>query len=468
MNPVKYNLTAGAILGTLLILGACNRNREQQSVPDPLAAQKLEQANELEESLFKYILEPWYPLDIDSVNGGFVSGLNRDWTRTRGRQIKALVQQARHVWTTSFVLEHYPKKKEYLDYATHGFRFLSDKMWDNEEGGFYAYCAEDGTPVTESLKDKRVYGQAFAVYALSEYYRVSQDEEALDLVKRQFQWMEEGPHDPEYGGYFEFLNRGGKPAWKGMTKEERDRTPLAAYKDYNSSIHLMEALTQLYTVWPDPLVRKRVEEMFYLIRDTFVHPDGYLQLYFNADWKLADDELEGKPGESGLFMKHFTYGHDVETAYLLLETAHVLGMGDDVKTHKIAKRLVDHSLESGWDRVYGGFFDAGRMEGDSIVIIDNHKSWWGLVEGMNALLLMHTLYPDDPADYYGLFLKAWEQIDTYLIDKEFGGWYNASLDTYPENQDLAKSHIWKTTYHNTRGMIHCIQMLRGKSELQNP
>ena len=157
----------------------------------------------------------------------------------------------------------------------------------------------------------------------------------------------------------------------------------------------------------------------------------------------------------------------METAFLLLETAHVLGWGDDAKTHRIAKRLVDHSLASGWDSENGGFYDAGRQEGDSVVIINDHKSWWGLVEGMNALLLMHTLYPDDPADYYGKFRKAWEHIDTYLIDKEYGGWYNAALDTDPESIDQPKSHIWKTTYHNTRGMVHCIRMLRGESELQS-
>ncbi|MGW8314072.1 MAG: AGE family epimerase/isomerase [Bacteroidales bacterium] len=455
------------VLGLLLGLDGCNRGRQQQTVADPLSVEKDKLANELEASLFQYILEPWYPRDIDSVNGGYISGFERDWSRSRGGQVKALVQQARHVWTTSFVKENYPEMKEYLGYAGQGFRFLRDMMWDKEAGGFHAYCSENGAPVPESLNDKRVYGQAFAVYALSQYYLVSRDEEALALVKRQFQWMEDGPHDPVYGGYFEFLNREGKPAYLDPPETSAPRSPMIATKDYNSSIHLMEALTQLYRVWPDPLVRTRLEEMFYLIRDTFVHPDGYLQLYFHADWSaVEDDNLENGSGGQGFFTKHFTYGHDVETAYLLLETAHVLGWGGDEKTHRIAKKLVDHSLASGWDHKNGGFFDAGRQDGDSIVIINDHKSWWGLVEGMNALLLMHTLYPDDPADYFGKFRKAWEHIDTYLIDKEYGGWYNSALDTDPESIDQPKSHIWKTTYHNTRGMINCIHMLLGESELQ--
>ena len=78
--------------------------------------------------------------------------------------------------------------------------------------------------------------------------------------------------------------------------------------------------------------------------------------------------------------------------------------------------------------------------------------------------MMHQLYPEDPNDYYGKFLKSWEHIDNSLIDKEFGGWYNYALDTYPENEQQRKSHVWKTTYHNTRGMIRCIKMLRWEDE----
>jgi mannobiose 2-epimerase len=259
------------ILLLLPALIGCNRGRQQQTASDPLSEEKTELAVELEKSLFQYILEPWYPRDIDSVNGGYISGFERDWKRSRGGQVKALVQQARHVWTTSFVLENYPDKQEYADYAGHGFRFLRDKMWDKASGGFHAYCSEDGTPVPESLNDKRVYGQAFAVYALSQFYLVSRNEEALELVKEQFQWMERGPHDPVYGGYFEFLNREGEPAYLDPQVGSAPRSPMSATKDYNSSIHLMEALTQLYRVWPDSLVRARLEEMFILVRDTFVH-----------------------------------------------------------------------------------------------------------------------------------------------------------------------------------------------------
>jgi mannobiose 2-epimerase len=445
----------------LLSLGAtaCHQGGNSNSGIYPDQSGPAALAGQMEESLFEDILDRWYPLDIDTVYGGYISELKRDWTKGDGSGEKALVQQARHVWATSRVFEAYPERKEYLDYAVHGFRFLRDRMWDETYGGFHAYCTKEGDPVERSIDDKRIYGEAFAVYGLSRFYEASRNQEALELAKRTFFWMDEHARDDQYGGYFEMLHRDGSPVMPDEAGMAGTFGP--GLKDYNSSIHIMEAFTELYHVWPDDLVRERLEEMFILIRDTFVHTDGYLRLYFQPDWTLVTSnpgEEESQP--ESWFLNHFTYGHDVETAYLLLETAHVLGRGDDEKTHAIAKKLVDHSLASGWDTLNGGFFDAGVSGDGGIRIVNNHKSWWGQVEGMNALLLMHTLYPGDPHDYYDKFLKSWEHIDTYLIDKTYGGWYNNATDTYPDNVDQLKSHIWKTTYHNTRGMLNCIRMLR--------
>jgi cellobiose epimerase len=458
----------GLILVITISMSSCRQVTNKTSVNPVEQSDQVALADQLEESLFDDILNIWYPLNIDSLYGGYFSEFKRDWTPGEGSGEKALVQQARHVWTTSRVFEAYPEKKEYLAYATHGFHFLRDRMWDQECGGFHAYCTKEGEPVERSINDKRIYGQAFAIYGLSQYYRMSKNKEALRLAKKAFLWMEEHAHGVQNGGYFEMLHRDGSPVLPEDPGEGPDNFG-AGLKDYNSSIHIMEALTELYLVWPDELVRRRLEEMFILIRDTFVHPDGYLRLYFQADWTLVtSNPVREESQPESWFLNHFTYGHDVETAYLLLETAHVLGIGEDEKTHLLAKQLVDHSLAYGWDTINGGFFDAGVADEEGIRIVNDHKSWWGQVEGMNALLLMHTLYPGDPNDYYGKFLKSWEHIDTYLIDKTYGGWYNNATDTYPATIDQLKSHIWKTTYHNTRGLLNCIRMLRSMESQPGP
>ncbi len=97
-------------------------------------------------------MDPWYPLVIDSLYGGYISDFTRDWSPVEGPGIKAIVQQARHVWATARIYEAYPEKEEYLNYATHGFNFLKEAMWDEEFGGFHAYCKKEGDPVEESIK----------------------------------------------------------------------------------------------------------------------------------------------------------------------------------------------------------------------------------------------------------------------------------------------------------------------------
>ncbi len=106
------------------------------------------------------------------------------------------------------------------------------------------------------------------------------------------------------------------------------RPPLpTGYKDQNSSIHLLEALTELYAVWPDPLVRERLDEMLRLIRDVITTPKGNLVLFLQPDWTPVSfrDSSEAVVLKHR-YVDHVSFGHDVETAYLMLEASHALGL----------------------------------------------------------------------------------------------------------------------------------------------
>jgi cellobiose epimerase len=449
---LQTSIVAILLFGLLINCNSENNNNQQSAIKSKAAFHKI-----IETSLFEELINHWYPANIDSVNGGYITDFNHDWKVADGPQVKALVHQARHIWSTSFIYENYPDKKEFLGYAAHGFQFLKEHLWDKESGGFYGLTLKDGTPEPNNIDKKELYGQAFAIYGLSLYYKVSNDSGALNLVKKAFMWLENNAHDKKYGGYFQHLHRNGKP----VLPDENEQLPTAGLKDFNSSIHALEALTTLYQVWPDSLVRKRLEESFYIIRDTMVHPDGYLKLYFNADWTPVDyQEFEQSKIRNPYFKDHFSYGHDVETAFLLLETAEALGLAENEKTLQITKRLVDHSLELGWDNEKGGFFDGGILADGKSKITDDKKSWWTEAEGLNALLIMHNLYPDDQHNYYSKFAEMWNYINTYLIDKEHGGWYNYGLDTSPKSKKQPKSHIWKGSYHNARSLVNCLKMLK--------
>jgi cellobiose epimerase len=437
----------------ILSVPSCSNQR----VPEP---DKKSLIIEMKKVLSENILESWYPSSVDSVYGGFLADFNAEW-KPEGDQNKMIVTQARHVWTTSqvFLMNG---DSAYLDLAEHGYDFLKNKMWDTLQGGFYYMLSRNGDQLTNSREpQKTAYGNAFAIYALASYYKASARQEALDLAKAGFFWLEKYSYDSLYSGYFNFLLNNGElykesnSNFRGIDLSQRQ------WKDYNTSIHLMEAFTELYKVWPDSMLRKRTAEMFFLIRDTLTDAKGYLNLYFTRDWqRISYRDSSSVCRMTNFYFDHISFGHDIETAYLLLETSSVLRIGLEDKTLAVVKKLVDHSVSKGWDSRYGGLYDAGYYlkDAEDIRIVNKSKIWWSQAEALNALLMMSRIYPDE--SYYKLFLEQWNYIDKYLIDHQNGEWYPEGLDRKPRAKKFPKATIWKINYHNSRALMNCIRMLK--------
>jgi mannobiose 2-epimerase len=412
----------------------------------------------MRQSLRREVLAAWYPRAVDRDSGGFLSQFDYRWQPT-GAQEKMIVTQARHVWTTARAAQFFPGDTTLLPAAAHGFRFLRDVMWDREEGGFFWLVTRGGTPTAEQGGRiiKQAYGNAFGIYALAAYYDVSRDSAALRLAQDAFRWLDRHAHDPEHRGYFNYLERDGTPLRAGLGRD--------APKDQNSSIHILEALTELYRVWPDTVLRERLREMLLLIRDTIRVDPGTLTLFSTAEWRPVSyrDSAESVRRADRYFHDHVSFGHDVETAYLMLEAAEALGLGRDGATLRAGKQMLDHALRNGWDDAAGGFYDAGYYYPDrpGLTIVQDTKNWWAQAEGLNTLLIFGDLYPDDPLRYHERFRKQWSYIQTYLIDHEHGGWYEGGLDKEPARRTGLKAHVWKAAYHDSRAMMNVIRRLEG-------
>ena len=447
---MKYNALNLTVLFVLIFSG-CSVPKKKINPTD----QKV--FSELSESLNQNLLKSWYPRTIDSISGGFLSDFDYKW-EMKGPQNKMIVTQSRHVWTCSAVAEFYPEKKDqYLKLARHGVQFLKENMWDAGEGGFFTLVNREGKVLNPGKSEqitKEAYGNAFAIYGLAAYVRQTNDTVALELAKKAFLWLDKHSYDPRYGGYFQFLEADGTPMKDGLNG--------VPPKDQNSSIHLLEAFTELYRVWPDQLVKERLLMMLELIRDRITTPKGYLQLYLNQDlspvsYRDSAEEVRRK----NWTRDHISFGHDVETAFLMLEASEIAGLENDTLTLRKAKRMVDHAVENGWDQTVGGFYEAGYYfrNQDTVTIIKDTKNWWAQAEGLNSLLLMAELFPDDPHNYKSLFLKEWEYIDTYLIDHEHGDWYPNGIDKEPGEKLAMKAQIWKGNYHTSRSLMNCMKRL---------
>lgn len=417
---------------------------------------------EFKEALTVKLLHVWYPRIVDEKDGGYYTNFSFDW-KLLPEQNKMIVSQARNLWTACKAAELFPEDPRYQKAADHGFIFLRDFMWDKKNGGFIWEVSKTGAKMYDSSQYKKAYGNAFAIYGLAAYNKLTGSVDALELAQKSFLWLEENVHDSENGGYYDWITENGI----SYASENYDRHLFPAeaknveWKDYNSSIHLMEAFAELYSVWPNPLLRKRLEEMLEIVRDIMTTEKGYLQMYFKSDWTVISFRDSSREVlNKNIYYDHVTPGHDIETAYLLLETAHTLGNEHDAGTLGVAKKLVDHTLQTGFDTNYAGlveigyYFDPnGKME-----ILQDSKTWWAQVEGLNALLLFARLYPGEPI-YKEAFLKLWEYVKANFIDHEHGGWYSQGLDKQPQTKSSNKAQPWKSCYHTARGLMNCLKML---------
>jgi len=419
---------------------------------------------EMRKSMVDELLKPWYPAAIDTVDGGFLSAFTYDFKPT-GNQDKMIVTQARHLWSNARAAALFPSVSWYKKGEAVGYAFLRDKMWDKQYGGFYTYTDRRGNPKPGSFAPKEAYGNSFAIYALAAYYRTSGDTSALNLAIKEFHWLEAHSHDPVFKGYYQHMERDGTPIKRTTAVPTTAET---GYKDQNTSIHLLESFTELYTVWPDSLLKQRLQEMLYLVRDVITDKRGDLTLFFQPDWT----PVSYRDSTYAVMMKHkeldhVSFGHNIETAWLMLEASDVLGLRHDTLTNRIAKKMVDDALQNGWDVKVGGFYDEGYYFKDKpgITIIADTKNWWAQAEGLNALLLMADKYPHDPLQYEEKFKQQWQYIQTYLIDHEHGDWYQGGLDKQPNYKMALKGQIWKGTYHNFRALMNCTNQLHSNTSM---
>jgi mannobiose 2-epimerase len=201
-------------------------------------------------------------------------------------------------------------------------------------------------------------------------------------------------------------------------------------------------LSQLYEIWKDDTVRRRLEELLMIVRDKICVQPGVMNLHFTNDWRPIPD--------------HDSYGHDVETAYLMLEAEDVLGVAHDLRTEEMARMLVDHALAYGWDADVGGFYEEGTTFGKAE---DKRKEWWVQFEGLNSLLLMHEKYGKQTSKYFNAFQKQWRFIAEHQIDSEFHG-VNQVVGADGKAENPTKGQIWKAAYHDGRALLNVAARLK--------
>lgn len=441
----RTTVVAACLLSTAAGAQAVPAGAEPAYAP-PSRSVYLKLAEEADTTLRRDVLEVWFPRSVDRQNGGFMSSFTRQW-KPAASEGKFSVFQGRMTWVAAQVAMRRPElKAQYLPIAEHGVEYLNDVLWDKQYGGFFWGIDDTGQISPRYTDGKHLYGIAFAIYGAAAAYQAGQNPKALHLAQQSFHWIEKHAHDDKNGGYFEWLTRDGKVVAGDPNSVRLQGSPLAdfpiGYKSMNTHIHLLEAYSQLYEVWKDEALRHRLQELIAVVRDKICVPPGVMNLYFTNDWQAI-------PG-------HDSYGHDIETGYLLLEAEQTLGAGHDPRTERMARMLVDHGFAYGWDETHGGVYREGTTFGPPE---DKKKEWWVQFEALNALLLMHEKYGAQTDSYFKLFQQQWNYIQRYQVDSEFHGVYEM-VDFDGTALDAGKGRIWKDAYHDSRALMNVAERLR--------
>lgn len=383
--------------------------------------------NEVRDNLVGNILPYW--LKLKDPRGGFYGEVKADGTVLRDAS-RGVILNARIIWSFAAAYQAIPDK-EYLLAAIHAKDWFLKHFCDHKYGGVYWSVAADGT--REDTK-KQLYAQGFAIYGLSELYKVTKDDEVLKAAVNIYRVVETYFADKEFGGYTEALARDFSPL-EDMSLSAHD---INADKTMNSHLHILEAYANLYQVWPDAGLKKAVEQLLDIIGTKVMNADGHLQLYFRRDWSVL-------PGG-------VSFGHDIETSWLALECAFA------IKDEAVVERVRPWALAMA-HAGNEGLLPDGSMRYERLLdgTYDDSRQWWVQAETVvgNLWLYRHRgqQCPLQSA------LAAWKYIKDNLVDPVDGEWWWAILPDGSKDMSQPKAGFWKCPYHNTRMCLQVLSLL---------
>lgn len=381
---------------------------------------------EMRKHLAEGIVPFWQNLE-DKENGGFYGYMGPDLAVDKKAE-KGCILNSRILWFFSNAAMSLEDKNLLKD-AEHAYRFMTDYCMDKEYGGVYWSVSYDGKPEDTT---KHIYNQAFAVYALSSYFDASGDVEALQTAFELFNIIEEKGFDE--GGYKEALDRTFAPAENDKLSENG----VMADRTMNTLLHVFEAYTELYRVSKDERVKAKLLWILETFRNKIYNPKLHRQeVFFDNDMNSIIDL--------------HSYGHDIETAWLLDRGLDVIGDKEYAKEwDAIVADLIAQVYKVAY---YNNSFSNECEKG----VVDKKRVWWVQAEAVVGFYNEYTKHPEH-TEYLEAAQNIWGFIKDFVIDKRNGSeWFMHVDDKGAPETDKPIVEPWKCPYHNGR---MCMEIMR--------
>ena len=382
--------------------------------------------SEIREELVGHIIPFWKGLR-DDVNGGYVGQVDYDLTR-HPEADKGCILNSRILWffsETAMALGD----ESLRDEARHAYEMLC-RMTDDENGGVYWALHADGTVADGT---KHTYNQAFAIYALSAYHRLTGEVEPLERVRALFDVIETRCRDE--GGYLEAFTAD----WRPESNEKLSENGVMAERTMNTLLHVMEGYTGLYQAAPTDAVRERLEFILDVLEKHIWNPEKRRQeVFFDHEYRTLIDL--------------HSFGHDIETSWLADRTLDALG--DEARTARVRPMLMamaEHTLEAAMS-------DHGFSNESERGVVDTSRVWWVQAEALVGFL--NAWQRTGEARYRDAAEAQWRYIRDHLVDRREGSEWYWKLDEAGRPAEMPIVEPWKCPYHNGRMALEALARLR--------
>ena len=377
------------------------------------------------------ILQYWMQHCLDEVHGGFYGKIDHANTIYPTAE-KGAVLNSRILWAFSSAY-NLSANPTYLQMADRAYQYFIKYFIDPVHGGVYWLLKHNGEPTDTK---KQTYATAFGLYALSEYYKCNNNEAVKEKAIALYNNITEKTFDHVYGGYFEAFTRD----WLPLTDQRLSEKDANEKKSMNTHLHVIEAFANLYSIWPNETLKNQMADLLHLFDKKIIDNDTHqLHLFFKDDWSVVGDTI--------------SFGHDIEAAWLLLESAQIIQEEAFIKVFK------ERAVKMAQNSIKGLDIDGGLWY--EMDVKNNHwireKHSWPQAEAMVGFFNAWELNADEAMLQHSL--KAWAFVQEHIKDDAGGEWVWGVKENYEPMLEEDKVGIWKCPYHNSRACIEIIHRI---------
>jgi N-acylglucosamine 2-epimerase len=362
----------------------------------------------------------WQKHNPDREHGGFFNLIDRDGSVLCTD--KQVWQLGRYTWLMSLLYNGVERRDEWLASARSGANFLARHCFDTD-GRMFFEVTREGRPLR---KRRYLYAETFAVIAFAEYARATGNKAWLRRAEALYRLFIRYYQNPDL-----------------LPPKTFPQTRPAKGHGYAMIGLVTSQLMRAHR--PDPLYDTMIDHFMDEILNHFTHPEIEALLETVAP---DGSRLEGPEGRC------INPGHAIESAWFILNEAR--RRGDAALTER-ACRIIDWSLERGWDRQYGGILYFVDCEGKACVQYEHDmKLWWPHQEALYACLLAHHV--TGRPKYAAWYEKVFEWSYAHFPDRKYGEWFKY-LHRDGSVSHTLKGTRWDTAFHLARMQLYSWRLL---------